>query len=167
MKRTGIGAFMYRLALISCGWLTSKRPIYYILTYTWGILGAIFGWLAYVLISAFASKQVRGSYYDYRYIQFGDNWGGLNGGPVFFVAFGMGDEWTEHTKHHEIGHSFQNAVFGPLYPFLVMIPSAIRYWVFNYRTKHGKANPEYDAAWFEGSATVLGDKYIAERKGAI
>ena len=72
----------------------------------------------------------------------------------------MGEEWTEHTTMHEIGHTFQNAVLGPLYPFLVLIPSAIRYWMFGSRTRHGKPNPPYDGIWFEAAATDVGTEYV-------
>ena len=166
MKRTKIGSLMYSLTMAICGWLTKCRPAFWVLTFTWGIIGTLFGLIAYFFVSVIAKKQIRGVYYGYRYIQFGDNWGGLEGGPVFFVAMNMGHDWTEHTKHHEIGHSFQNAIYGPFALLLIMIPSAIRYWVFRYRTKHGKQNPEYDSAWFEQSATDLGDKYVAERDEA-
>lgn len=46
-------------------------------------------------------------------------------------------------------------------PFVVCIPSAIRYWYFEfYRRKHNKFPCEYDAIWFEGQASRWGKKYV-------
>ena len=58
------------------------------------------------------------------------------------------------TNNHEYGHTFQNAILGPFFIFIVAIPSAIRYW---YREFSKKTQPDYDAIWFEGSATEIGN----------
>jgi hypothetical protein len=47
-----------------------------------------------------------------------------------------------------------------LFPFIVAIPSAIRYHYQNYRSSKGLSNKEYDAIWFEGMATKWGTKAI-------
>lgn len=87
---------------------------------------------------------------------FGDNWGGLEAGLFIFVANNMGDEWYLHTRCHEYGHSYQNALFGPFTIFIVSIPSIYRYWRNIYRIKHNIDDVPYDLAWFEGSASDLG-----------
>ena len=64
---------------------------------------------------------------------------------------------------HEYGHGIQNLWWGPLFLFVIAIPSAIRYWwrIF-YRKfiypKNRKKLPAYDDIWFEGQATKLGKK---------
>ena len=71
------------------------------------------------------------------------------------------------TNSHEFGHSFQNAILGPLFIFIVAIPSAIRYWVMTFREKKGKSLKAYDLIWFEGSATSIGEyaySYDLERR---
>ena len=59
--------------------------------------------------------------------------------------------------YHESGHGIQNLLFGPLMPFVVSIPSAIRYWYREYLMKVKKIKcwnlPDYDSIWFEGTAT--------------
>ena len=45
-------------------------------------------------------------------------------------------------------------------PFIVCIPSAIRYWYRNIKVSFGKDLQPYDSIWFEGQATTLGLKYI-------
>ena len=90
------------------------------------------------------------------YFVVGKHWGGVNLG-MFFLT----DSYeTEHTKRHEFGHSIQNARYGLLFPFIVAIPSAIRYWVLTYKEKKGQPVPDYDSVWFEGEATKLGYEYI-------
>ena len=88
----------------------------------------------------------------------GHNWGGVSLGIFSFIC----EEAGEHTLNHEFGHSIQNAIFGPLFPFIVAIPSATRYWKFVANQKKGIPNEDYDAIWFEGSATYWGTE-IAKR----
>jgi hypothetical protein len=48
-------------------------------------------------------------------------------------------------------------------PFLVAIPSFIRYWYRELLVRSGEKKyadlPDYDSVWFEGWATKLGKKY--------
>ena len=55
----------------------------------------------------------------------GERWGGVNLGPVILISKGSGS----NTINHEVGHALQNCVWGPLFPFVIAIPSVIRYWV--------------------------------------
>ena len=64
------------------------------------------------------------------------------------------------TEAHEFGHSLQNLIFGPLFPFIVAIPSVIRCQYQNYRSKKGLPNKEYDSIWFEFQASSLGHKAV-------
>jgi hypothetical protein len=74
----------------------------------------------------------------------------------------------EHTMAHECGHGLQNCIWGPLFPFVIAIPSAVRYWYREFLHKHNKAKyvllPDYDAIWFEGQATKWGKTYVATDK---
>lgn len=85
----------------------------------------------------------------------GENWGGVTLGIVIV---------TENTKNaallnHEFGHALQNCKYGLLMPFIVAIPSAIRYQHRKWRTKHGLVNTKgYYDIWFEREANYLGDK---------
>jgi hypothetical protein len=45
----------------------------------------------------------------------------------------------EHTMAHECGHGLQNCIWGPLFPFVIAIPSAVRYWYREFLHKHNKA----------------------------
>ena len=97
-------------------------------------------------------------------VEAGGNWGGINLGCVSlcggYTTVCPNENWFQHTRRHEFGHSLQNLIFGPLFPFIVAIPSAIRYHYQNYRSSKGLPNKEYDAIWFEGMATKWGTKII-------
>lgn len=88
------------------------------------------------------------------------DWGGFSMGVFVVTCEYPGDSLLRH----EAGHSIQNIMFGPLMPFVVAIPSAIRYWYREYLVRSGKKFsvelPDYDAIWFEGMATKLGEKYF-------
>ena len=132
-----------------------NKTLYYILNFTWGIIMNIFGAVGACVMLAQGKKPTRhgGS------IMFttGSGWGGVSLGIFSFVC----KEASKHTKDHEYGHSLQNAVYGPLFPFIVAIPSFIRYHYRDAQEKKGiKPTTGYDDIWFEGQATDWGTKTI-------
>lgn len=149
--------------------LAGHPILIHILNYTWGILTTLVGWIAYGFVRLFLRRNIH-SYERFLHMHvmmYGRNWGGLSLGMVAFISEGMGNEYTCHVFNHETGHSIQNAILGPLWIFLVGIPSAIRYWYRVIRTRKGLDNPPYDDAWWEGSASSLGDYYasLGKEKG--
>lgn len=82
----------------------------------------------------------------------GEGWGGINLGPVIIVS----KTAKVRTICHEVGHAIQNCLYGFLFPFIVAIPSVIRYW---YR-KWTKPTTDYDDIWFEGQATAWGIEFM-------
>lgn len=128
------------------------KTLYYILNFTWGIIMNVFGLIGAGAMLVLGKKPIRhaGSIVFHT----GHYWGGVSLGVFSFVS----EESGWHTLNHEFGHSLQNALYGPLFPFIVAIPSFIRYHKFNYNSKHDIPNEDYDAAWFEGQATEWGTK---------
>jgi hypothetical protein len=61
--------------------------------------------------------------------EFGECWGGLCLGPFQFVN----KYATNKIKDHEYGHSIQNILFGPLFLFIVGIPSLVRCYLYNHK----------------------------------
>ena len=51
-------------------------------------------------------------------------------------------------------------------PFVVCIPSAVRYWYREFKYHRKKLTPptKYDDIWFEGQATKWGSEYILTNK---
>jgi hypothetical protein len=55
-------------------------------------------------------------------------------------------------------------MFGVLFPFIIAIPSVIRYWNYQRKIKNHSGEgrlelPPYDDVWFEGQATRLGEQF--------
>lgn len=136
--------------------IINNTGLFYLLQFTWGLAMNIIGALVFAFLIIFRKKQVK-KYHSHFYIVVGKTeWGGLNLGLFFLV------DKTEHLvhKYHEAGHGLQNIVYGPLFPFLVAIPSAIRYHYRNYRIKKGLGNKNrYSDIWFEKQADEWGFKY--------
>jgi len=82
---------------------------------------------------------------------------GFEAGMFFVIG-----KTSDSCKQHEGGHGLQNIIFGPLTPFIISIPSVIRYWYrdFKYYRKHIAPKNSYDDIWFEGQATSWGKKYL-------
>ena len=157
-KRTKLGKLFYSLTY-NIGIKLGKHPIIVtILNYTWGILATLIGWLVFSFCIIFLRKKIiKNTPYKWmRALLLGNNWGGCSLGLVMLVADGMGSEYTSHTFKHELGHSVQNAFYGPFWLFIVAIPSGIRYLYRNSKISKGKELPDYDQIWFEGSATDIG-----------
>lgn len=126
-----------------------KQTIYYILNFTWGIIMNIIGAVGAGIMLAAGKQPVHHA--GSIVFRIGHNWGGVSLGIFSFVC----EESGKHTLDHEFGHSLQNALYGPFFPFIVAIPSATRYW----KIRLGKlVVKNYDDAWFEGQATEWGTK---------
>ena len=128
---------------------------FYLLSFTWGLplnlVGAI---VALAMIITGHKPQKWGYCY---YFEVGENWGGLELG-IFFLT---NKNPSNHTKNHEHGHAIQNCYWGFLMPFVISIPSAIRYWYRIIRTKRGRRNKtKYDSVWFESQASKWGTELI-------
>lgn len=168
-QRSKIGNFMYNITDGAAHFLSEHMWLYYILNYTWGIIMTLVGWLVIGFCNVFLRKKMShcGRFGPCVYVMIGDNWGGLELGTNFLLADYMGEEWTLHTKCHEMGHTFQNAIWGPFALFLIFIPSFIRYWHQEFRSRKGLPNKDYDLAWFEESATDIGTRYHILNKEVI
>ena len=105
---------------------------YWLVSLTWGglmtLLGAVIA--LGMLLSGHAPKKLGPNVY----FEAGNGWGGMEYGAFFFVS----KDASGRTRLHEAGHGIQNLVLGPLMPFLVCIPSALRYWMRNCKTLAGK-----------------------------
>jgi hypothetical protein len=142
--------------------MPTKKDIvlFYILSFTWGIVFTVVGLFALLGALVFIGpKKLKIRYIAGRIaVTTTDRYfGGVSLGIVYFV-----DKSDRHHTHcHEIGHTIQNIYMGPLFIFLVAIPSFIRYHRWD---KLKAKNPllKYDDAWYEGQATNLGMKSFYE-----
>lgn len=131
--------------------------VYWICQLTWGILMNIIGACATLFCLVFLKGRIHRNGYGFI-TEVGGNWGGVSLG-----AFALCGRYTEiypsffqEVRRHEFGHSIQNMFLGIFFPFVVAIPSAIRYWLSYF----DKLKEDYEAAWFEHTATSWGTKWI-------
>lgn len=135
-----------------------NKLTFYLLSFTWGLPLTLVGVIVGIVLMIIGKKPERwGACW---YFKVGKNWGGLELGLIFLTN----DVPSKHTRNHEHGHAIQNCYFGFLMPFIVCIPSAIRYWYRKLKyTRKGLIPPtKYDSVWFEGDATKLGTIYATK-----
>ncbi len=138
------------------------KILYWLLSFTWGFLTSFIGLIVFLVTIIIGSKvHKNGCSYI---VEIGRNWGGLSLGCFAFCAnySETNHYWFEHTRKHEFGHAIQNCILGPLFIFVIAIPSSIRYHYRNYAIKRDKAFSAdwYDSIWFEGTATKYGSKAV-------
>ena len=147
--------------------------MFWVISLTWGILLTSIGGLGTLILNgANLVAKLFGKDLKIRthvngctlITEVGGNWGGLEMGAFAFCGryTEISPSWYEHTRRHEFGHSLQHLIFGPLFLFIVAIPSACRYWYQRIMQSKGKQFPSdwYDSIWFEGGATRWGTKVI-------
>ncbi len=140
----------------------SKREIagFWIISCTWGIIMTLIG--AVVALALLITGHKPQLYHGRVRFEVGTGWGGFSCGG--FIVTNKNP--STHLKQHEAGHSIQNIMLGIFMPFLVAIPSMIRYWYREYLVSSGKKKsselPAYDSIWFEGWATSLGEANFPE-----
>ena len=130
--------------------------VYWILSLSWGILQTVIGGLVAAALWFCGFKPFRFGP-NFCFVV-GESWGGLSLGPFIFVSISGAQD--DQLLWHESGHGIQNIIYGIFAPFIVSIPSAIRYWYreYLYTSDYDKWKnlPDYDAIWFEGQATKWG-----------
>lgn len=161
MPFTKLGSFMYTWVTNVSSFVGRHKVLYYILNFTWGIIGTILGYIVTLCLlpwyhyfqknyNTYVMKTTIGS------PQKGYSWG-FSLGTATFISKNATRYSGSNLYEHEFGHTCQNAVLGPFQLFLVDIPSAIRYWHRNAVVRRGHLNKKgYDDIWFEYSATIIG-----------
>lgn len=128
------------------------------LNHTWGIIMTLIGYMVRLVLLSMGVKGRKEGFA--RLYKVGKGWGGVSLGTTIIVACDCDDK---DIVGHEQGHGIQNAFFGVLFPFLIAIPSAIRYWYREIVRRRDRVAyallPQYDSIWFEGQATLIGMIY--------
>lgn len=111
---------------------TLKSIGFWVLSFTWGAIMSVLGLLVTVAL-IMIGKQPK-TFHHYVITEVGDGWGGFSMGPFIITS----ENPSQYTKQHEAGHGIQNIIWGPLMPFVISIPSAIRYWFREQSTQKGR-----------------------------
>jgi len=152
---TPLGKFLYDLTAMHTSFMVKHKWLFYVLSYTWGILTTIIGLL--ISFGLLITGHKPNKYYWVHYFKLKENWGGFSVGNTFVRDTTSNDNINEH----EFGHTMQNTLFGPFAIFLCFIPSIIRYFLFRKAQKKGIPTKDYNSIWFEASATDCG-KFLVE-----
>jgi hypothetical protein len=152
--RTKYGNLMYGFCMRSAVFLFRHSFFYYLLNWTWGFIVTFIGMIIGLIMLILLRRPIK--FQRIHYFMIGRFWGGFSVGQIF-----IRDEKSDHSiDWHEYGHTYQNAVLGPFFIFLVCLPSVIRYWIYTIKTSKGRPVKDYDAIWFEGNATDIGAKIM-------
>lgn len=135
-----------------------NKFLFYLLSFTWGLPLTLVGCVVAIVLLITGHKPKKWGYC--YYFEIGKNWGGLELGPFFLVN----KDASNHIKNHEHGHAHQNCIWGILFPFVIAIPSATRYWYREWLVRSGRKKyselPHYDSVWYEGEATEIGTTFM-------
>ena len=139
--------------------MIKNKFLFYFLSFTWGLPMTLIGCIAATILFVAGYRPYK---YGYCYcFEVGEGWGGVNLGIFILIS----KTHLERTKAHEHGHALQSCWFGPFMPFVVGIPSAIRYWYREWLVCSGRKQyvelPQYDSVWYEGSASELGHQFMS------
>lgn len=103
------------------------KILYYIIQWTWGIIMNLIGAVA-CLVCAIRKCPIQ-KYRNGVEIIVNNNFGGLELG-MFFIR----GKNCPGVAPHEYGHGIQHLWWGPLFPFVIGLPSALRYWIREFKT---------------------------------
>ena len=148
------GTSLFNLCAKATKLLIKHKWLYYLLACTWGIIMTLLGLIITVVLGIAKLFKANITFKKYGFIY------GIKVGPDYWGGFDTGLMYIRDQKSadgldaHEFGHTFQNCILGPLFPFIVAIPSACRWWA---RTLFPKKNwKAYVSAWFEDAASQCG-----------
>ena len=138
--------------------MKNNKLLFYVLSFTWGLPMTLIGILvALIMLLLFRKPELCGYCIRFR---IGNGWGGVSLGLTIITDNQSESEIT----YHEHGHAIQNALYGFIMPFILCIPSAVRYWYREYlvRVKGERYSSliPYDDIWFEGQATRFGTEFM-------
>ena len=127
---------------------------FWVASCTWGIIVTALGLIVALVLLVTGHRPHRFHYFVY--FEVGAGWGGFSLGGVFAVNRNA----SLSMKQHESGHGLQNIMLGVFMPFVISIPSAVRYWWREYKARRGAVLPPYNSIWFEAWASALGEKHF-------
>ena len=131
---------------------------YLVLQFTWGAIQNALGSLLFL-----TALRCEHAYYHGAILTFHEgDWGGVSLGAFIFISGKRGEEHKKTVSVHEYGHTIQSLILGPLYLFVVGIPSFV--WCNNkkciaYRQEQNKS---YYDLYCESWANRLGEAVTHE-----
>ncbi len=132
-----------------------KAALFYIWQFTFALVQNIIG---LIMLAVYKSKGAKSEWYHNALITYIDtkNFGGVSLGMFIFINAKREGDHLHDTKIHEYGHTVQSLLLGPVWLFVIAIPSMI--WCNTpYFVKMRKLdNVSYYKAYCEGWANTCG-----------
>lgn len=94
---------------------------YWLIQWTWGFLQSFIG----LILTLKQGKAKREFYHGAIITYHNGNWGGISLGMFTVINGHRPPVWTKYARTHEYGHTIQSLILGPLYLFIIGIPSMI------------------------------------------
>ena len=110
-----------------------SKTVFWILSFTWGLIMTSLGLIIFIILRVSGFKP-RKNQYGWAF-EIGEEWGGVEFGPIHIVN----QNPSQHILDHEFGHSIQNCYIGPFMIF-ISLASAVRYWYREYLVHIKKYN---------------------------
>ena len=131
--------------------------LFYIVQWTWGLPVNIVGGIAYLICTKILKhKHSKFGFANIVYLPW--NAGGLSMGLFIFVRDEKEKkEWIYNVRIHEYGHTWQCLLLGPLYYFVVALPSVI--WCNCFQKYREKNNVSYYKLYCESWANSFGERF--------
>ncbi len=132
--------------------------LFYLVQWTWGLPQNLIGAILLPILPG-ERRIFHGAVITvYRKSKLMDNSSGFSLGMFIYIPENWSDHDKEHLSVHEFGHSIQSMMFGPLYLFIVGIPSVI--WCkkyFGHYREYQDRGIKYTDRFPENSADKLGE----------
>ena len=131
--------------------------LYYFLQLTWGIIQNILGFLIYGFLLIKNPRRKKGNFFGAKVLSWSLKESASIG--MFIFLEDRNDDYLTPIVVHEYGHTIQSCILGPLYLFVVGIPSFL--WAHNKKLikSRQKGIYKYSSFYTEKWANYLGKKY--------
>jgi len=140
---------------------TVNHIVYWILQWTWGIIQNIIGAIIWLVVK-FTVRNGKTIMYRGAFLTPWKLKSSLGIGMFIFLG-NWDSEYSRKVMVHEYGHTLQSIIVGPLFLFVIGIPSLIWAGVPVFENMRRRGRFSYFDPYFENWANRLGEKVTHER----
>lgn len=139
-----------------------KAILFYIWQFTYAIVQNLMG---LAMLAFYKSKGAESEWYHNALITYIDkkNFGGVSLGMFIFINKNREGDRLHDTKIHEYGHTVQSLILGPIFLFIIAIPSVVWCNLPYFIKLRREKNVSYYRAYCEGWSNVCGAWATKER----
>lgn len=129
-----------------------KNLFYILIQWTWGFVQNLIGLIVFLIFYKY--KHIKAN--NVVFTEIPGNWGGITLGGFVFIDYLPDDEiFKDSVVRHEYGHTIQSLYLGPLWLFIIGLPSLL--WAGCFDKYRAKYKVSYYDFYTEKWANYLGD----------